>query len=144
MKPDGHKMHTALCPVCKKEFSQDSRGKPKSCSRSCARKLEWKNKEREGQIKGRYKSTSGYIMIRRPDHPRSYKNKWIFEHIIIMEQKLGRSVDRRERVHHINGKRDDNRPENLELWTLDHKDPPGVRVSDLAAHCPTCRCYLKE
>jgi hypothetical protein len=34
-----------------------------------------------------------------------------------------------ESVHHRNGVRDDNRPENLELWTR----PTGIRVSDAIA-----------
>ena len=37
-----------------------------------------------------------------------------------------------ERVHHKNGNRQDNRPENLELWTgaTSKKDPHGIRVVD--------------
>lgn len=43
------------------------------------------------------------------------------EHRYLMEQKLGRKLDRKEVVHHINGDRQDNRIENLEIMSLsDH------------------------
>ena len=48
-----------------------------------------------------------------------------------MEQMLGRPLWRDESVHHINGVRDDNRPENLELWSK--SQPAGQRVVDKVA-----------
>lgn len=45
-----------------------------------------------------------------------------------MQQMLGRALAKHEKVHHINAHKDDNRPENLELWDRTH--PSGVRLKD--------------
>lgn len=77
---------------------------------------------------GRTRHKSGYVMIRAPGHPRSGQGNYVFEHILVAEELLGRLLIDGETVHHRNGVRDDNRPENLELWT--RPQPSGIRVSD--------------
>ena len=52
------------------------------------------------------------------------------EHHWVMERILGRPLEPFENVHHVNGVRDDNRPENLELWV--RPQPAGQRAIDLA------------
>jgi hypothetical protein len=45
-----------------------------------------------------------------------------------MEQQIGRYLLPGETVHHRNGVKDDNRPENLELWV--RPQPPGIRAAE--------------
>jgi hypothetical protein len=77
---------------------------------------------------GRTRHKAGYLMIRLPDHPRARSSSYVFEHILVMEEILGRHLFPDEQVHHRNGVRDDNRPENLELWV--RPQPSGIRVED--------------
>ena len=70
---------------------------------------------------------NGYVFIKVPNHPRAHNGR-VREHIVVMEEYLGRYLLDHEQVHHINGIRDDNRIENLELWSK--SQPAGTRVED--------------
>lgn len=76
-----------------------------------------------------YTDRKGYIQVYRPEHPNAWASGWIPEHRLVMAEMLGRPLVEDEVVHHKNGKRDDNRPGNLELWTRSH--PDGQRVEDV-------------
>lgn len=69
---------------------------------------------------------SGYVMARND------LGKLVYEHRLVMEQLLGRKLLPKESVHHKNGNRADNRPENLELWSS--FQPSGQRVEDKLAY----------
>ena len=75
-----------------------------------------------------YINTQGYRTLYRPSHPNADARGNILEHRLVMAEMLGRPLFPDENVHHINGVRDDNRPENLELWSS--SQPAGQRVED--------------
>lgn len=65
--------------------------------------------------KGGKLKQAGYIMILCPNHPFSGVKGYVMEHRLIAEKYLKRYLTKKEIVHHINQKRNDNRPENLYL-----------------------------
>ena len=84
-------------------------------------------------------NVNGYIQIKAKGHPNAMKSGWVHEHTFVMSQHLGRPLFKHESVHHKNGIRDDNRIENLELWSK--HQPAGQRVEDKIAWA---KCYLEE
>jgi len=81
---------------------------------------------------GRHTTAGGYVYLSgHHDHPNANDVGQIAEHVLVMSQALGRPLLKGENVHHKNGNRADNRPENLELWS--RVQPTGQRVEDKVA-----------
>lgn len=73
------------------------------------------------------KDSKGYVVADDDAGGQIRQHRWVMERI------LGRPLLAHENVHHRNGVRDDNRPENLELWST--AQPSGQRVEDKIEWC---------
>ena len=88
------------------------KGGGKFCSRPCKHAGSTVPRERLAAEVTRH--SAGYLLEWAPGHPRARHGR-VLQHILVMEAMLGRSLAGDEEVHHVNGRRDDNRPENLEV-----------------------------
>lgn len=79
---------------------------------------------------GQSKTGEGYIIIKKPEHPRVNNQGYVKRCILVMEKKIGRYVVLPEVVHHKNGIKDDDRPENLELFINNSKHNRFHRLQD--------------
>jgi hypothetical protein len=111
-----------ICETCGIEFRPKSR---QTTSRFCSRKCYLTNPG------FKRKTASGYVYVYAPDSPAAYTSGQALEHRVVMEEMLGRPMRPDEHVHHKNGKKDDNRKANLELWVT--RQPKGQRDKDLVA-----------
>jgi hypothetical protein len=65
----------------------------------------------------KYVSSQGYILCYEPNHPRANRAHRVPEHILVAESKIGRSLNRKEVVHHIDFDKQNNLEENLCVMT---------------------------
>lgn len=114
-------VHQTISKVCRKNGIRTQRTGP----RSGAGHPEWQG--------GRIVDKDGYVLLWTPDHPNRRKHtRHMLEHRLVMEQHLGRLLDPSEVVHHKNGNKQDNRIENLELFSSNGEH---LRQT-LAGQCP--------
>ena len=86
-------------------------------------------------------SRGEYWFARIPEHPSANKNGYVLEHRVIMENHIGRLLQRNEVIHHRNGNGKDNKIENLELMSASehnslHNSLRGIAMVDII--CPNC------
>lgn len=109
-KPSSKKGQNVSCITCNKSFyvakKRFEKGNVKYCSRSCLAKVHL----------AKFIPEYGFKPTGKPKHTYKYvvrDGRRIRLHRYIMEQYLGRKLERWEHVHHINDDSSDNRIENL-------------------------------
>lgn len=135
IKREGKKVHMWLkCPKCgngKWQFRYNGKRYVKEDGVTAEFNCQVCN-SRKGAVGRRSKMKDGYIRLvlseDDPYYPMSNSGT-IPEHRYILAKHLGRLLTKGEHTHHINGVKDDNRVENLELWYNGH--PIGQRLQDL-------------
>jgi hypothetical protein len=132
---------TSSCQACGRDFLTRPSEPKAHCSRACGRTSQsaTMRAKRGGKPGASHVGQDGYVWTYFPEHPAATRNRHVKEHRLVMEAQLGRYLYPWEQVHHRNGIRTDNRPENLELWQ--RSQPAGTRVSEALPHCDTCTCF---
>lgn len=64
---------------------------------------------------GKRKTGSGYKQILMPEHPSSDCQGYVMEHTLIAEKNIGRQLTNEEVTHHIDGNKENNKEENIEV-----------------------------
>lgn len=95
--------------------------------------------DKHGKWKGgRTITGNGYVLIKiHPDHKfSSMKNRsgYVLEHRLVMAEHLGRELTPSETVHHINGYKKDNRPENLQIMQGRHGNGTRLLCNKCGSH----------
>lgn len=102
----------------------------------------FKDGEKPWNFKGKYIRNDGYVFVYQPNHPFAMgRSKYVMEHRLVMENKIGRYLKPEEQVHHINQIKNDNRSENLQLYAnnSEHKRLHVKKIINNEKMCSFCK-----
>jgi endogenous inhibitor of DNA gyrase (YacG/DUF329 family) len=104
------------CLECGKSFYVQPSNPRLYCGRQCYEADRIKTSGIGRMHNGRevIRDSGGYLRIWEPEHPSANQGR-VTEHRWLVEQALGRYLRSDEHVHHVNGVKDDNRLENLQV-----------------------------
>ena len=131
----GAKMRaTVFCCDCHKKTAKGGKRCRQCQTKFMRERKPWESPAWKG---GRYLEARGYIRVRSPGHPRADRRGYAYEHILVWEKYHHKSVPNGSVIHHLNGIKGDNRPENLvALTSRKHKfvlEAKAKRIQELEA-----------
>ncbi len=102
-----------------------------------------------------YKHKSGYEHVLDHSNPNSWENGYGLGHRLKLSDYLGRPLEKWEYIHHKNGIKDDNRPENLQIMTKSghtsfHNRLKQLKIDEENRRCDNINCknpsktYIKK
>lgn len=97
-------------------------------------------------------SSHGYILVRvGKGHHLADVRGYAYKHRLVAEEKLGRKLKVGEIPHHVNGDKQDNRPENLEVMAspahhrnAHRRQPSNLKMADQSNSLVSCACGCGE
>jgi len=112
--------YKGICEYCGIEFEtyrspSNFKTKPRFCSLKCTGKYQT-GKNNPAYNGGKHIDSNGYIVLFMPEHPNCSVRNTVMEHRFVMECKIGRYLNKKEIVHHIDFNKSNNKPENLMLF----------------------------
>jgi hypothetical protein len=103
-----HQPRNKICALCQ--------------SKVAAKKRDFNGENNPRWNNGMRTDRDGYVFLYRPAHPKADSNGYVRRSWLILEEFLGRSILKGAIVHHVNGIKNDDRPENLqELFPSRHQ-----------------------
>lgn len=130
------------CPICYKDFhvKKSLEKKRLCCSLRCFyeykkiymlgegnHQYDIKGANNSSWSGGRFISNYGYILVYNPENSRG-SDLYVLEHRLVMEKKLGRKLTESEVVHHIDGDKLNNDPDNLSVMSLSEHSSHHVKL----------------
>lgn len=107
------------CDWCGEPFQVRPSSPSRFCSWDCqvegkrTKALDREHNGRRVQLRN-----PGYIYVWEPDHPKAFMyDGWYPEHRLVVEKQIGRVLETEEIIHHKDGQKDNNAPDNLQLVT---------------------------